>query len=114
MGSDSVVMTQAPPSCPARSSCNAVTVPAGSPASVAVFLGPRSQPVVGLVALMLLTDAREPAPTARTGQPVPLAEQDRSRWDRAKIDEGAALIAAALAQGSVGPYQLQAATGHNL
>ncbi len=42
-------------------------------------------------------------------QPVPLSEQDRSRWDRAKIDEGAALIAAARAHGSVGPHQLQAA-----
>ncbi len=59
---------------------------------------------------MLLTDARRPARTAPDGVSlVPLAEQDRSRWDRAMIDEGAALVTAALAQGSTGPYQLQAA-----
>ena len=66
--------------------------------------------VSGLLALMLLTDARRPARTAPDGVSlVPLAEQDRSRWDRAMIDEGTALITAALAQGRTGPYQLQAA-----
>jgi predicted RNA polymerase sigma factor len=59
---------------------------------------------------MLLTDARRPARIAPDGVSlVPLAEQDRSRWDRAMIDEGAALVTAALAQGRTGPYQLQAA-----
>ena len=66
--------------------------------------------MAGLLALMLLTDARRPARTAEDGASlVPLAEQDRSRWDRAKIDEGTALITPTLAQGSTGPYQLQAA-----
>jgi predicted RNA polymerase sigma factor len=71
---------------------------------------PDEPEVAGLLALMLLTDARRPARTAEDGVSlVPLAEQDRSRWDRAKIDEGTALITATLAQGSTGPYQLQAA-----
>jgi RNA polymerase sigma factor (sigma-70 family) len=66
--------------------------------------------VTGLLALMLLTDARRPARTAEDGvNLVPLAEQDRIRWDQAKIGEGTALITAALAQGRIGPYQLQAA-----
>ena len=58
---------------------------------------------------MLLTDARRPARTLPDGSLVPLAEQDRDRWDRAKIAEGVALISAALPRGDVGPYQLQAA-----
>lgn len=71
---------------------------------------PDEPEVAGLLALMLLTDARRPARTAPDGVSlVPLAEQDRSRWDRPMIDEGSALIAAALSQGAVGPYQLQAA-----
>ena len=71
---------------------------------------PDEPEVAGLLALMLLTDARRPARTAEDGVSlVPLAEQDRSLWDRAKIDEGTALITATLAQGSTGPYQLQAA-----
>jgi predicted RNA polymerase sigma factor len=71
---------------------------------------PDEPEVAGLLALMLLTDARRPARTAQDGiSLVPLAEQDRSRWDRAKIDEGTALVTAALAQGNAGPYQLQAA-----
>jgi RNA polymerase sigma factor (sigma-70 family) len=65
--------------------------------------------VAGLLALMLLTDARRPARTDAQGLPVPLAEQDRGLWDRAAIAEGVELITAALAKGSVGPYQLQAA-----
>jgi RNA polymerase sigma factor (sigma-70 family) len=65
--------------------------------------------VAGLLALMLLTDARRPARTRPDGALVPLAEQDRSRWDQALIQEGAALISATLATAPVGPYQLQAA-----
>ena len=82
--------------------------------------------VAGLLALMLLTEARRPARTTPDGELVPLAEQQRSRWDRALIAEGVALITAALASSgqsssgqsaageaawghAVGPYQLQAA-----
>jgi predicted RNA polymerase sigma factor len=65
--------------------------------------------VAGLLALMLLTDARRPARTGPGGVPIPLAEQDRTRWDAEAIAEGIALITATLAKGSVGPYQLQAA-----
>ncbi|RAY10993.1 RNA polymerase sigma factor [Actinomadura craniellae] len=63
----------------------------------------------GLLALMLLTDARRPARTGPGGVPIPLAEQDRDRWDGTAIAEGVALVTAALAGGAVGPYQLQAA-----
>ena len=65
--------------------------------------------VTGLLALMLLTDARRPARTRPDGSLVPLAEQDRQKWDQAQIAEGIALISAALPRGEVGPYQLQAA-----
>ncbi|MCA2212895.1 RNA polymerase sigma factor [Jidongwangia harbinensis] len=65
--------------------------------------------VAGLLALMLLTDARRPARTRPDGGLVPLAEQDRSRWDAAAIAEGVALISDALARAPLGPYQLQAA-----
>ena len=65
--------------------------------------------VAGLLALMLLTDARRPARTLPDGSLVPLAEQDRSRWDTAAIAEGVALITATLARAPIGPYQLQAA-----
>jgi RNA polymerase sigma factor (sigma-70 family) len=65
--------------------------------------------VAGLLALMLLTDARRPARVRADGGVVPLAEQDRSRWDRAAIAEGVALVEDALATKPVGPYQLQAA-----
>ena len=70
---------------------------------------PRDTEVSGLLALMLLTDARQAARTRPDGSLVPLAEQDRSRWDRARIAEGIALVEGALAAGPVGPYQLQAA-----
>ena len=63
----------------------------------------------GLLALMLLTDARRPARTTSDGSLVPLAEQDRSVWDGASIDEGIAIVTAALADKPVGPYQIQAA-----
>ncbi len=94
---------------------DAVTVPALSDEAVRLTrwlrrLVPDEPEVAGLLALMLLTDARRPARTAEDGVSlVPLAEQDRSRWDRVMIDEGTALITDALAQGSAGPYQLQAA-----
>jgi RNA polymerase sigma-70 factor (ECF subfamily) len=64
---------------------------------------------LGLLALMLLQDSRRGARINRDGGFVPLDEQDRSRWDRKAIDEGLALIAAALRLRKVGPYQLQAA-----
>jgi RNA polymerase sigma factor (sigma-70 family) len=65
--------------------------------------------VAGLLALMLLTDARRRARTGPGGEIVPLAEQDRALWDRAQIEEGTALVTATLSRGSVGSYQLQAA-----
>ena len=65
--------------------------------------------VAGLLALMLLTDARRPARTRPDGSLVPLEEQDRSRWDQDAIKEGVALVTDALAQTPIGPYQLQAA-----
>jgi RNA polymerase sigma factor (sigma-70 family) len=65
--------------------------------------------VAGLLALMLLTDARRPARTDRDGALIPLAEQDRGLWSTAQIAEGDALITATLAAAPVGPYQLQAA-----
>ncbi|GAA2440075.1 sigma factor-like helix-turn-helix DNA-binding protein [Actinomadura vinacea] len=65
--------------------------------------------VAGLLALMLLTDARRDARTGPGGELVPLAEQDRGRWDSAAIAEGVALVSEALPHGPVGPYQLQAA-----
>jgi RNA polymerase sigma factor (sigma-70 family) len=70
---------------------------------------PHDGEVAGLLAMMLLTDARRPARTAADGSLVPLADQDRSRWDRDLIAEGVALVEAALPVGPVGPYQLQAA-----
>ncbi|GGW45784.1 RNA polymerase sigma factor [Streptomyces xantholiticus] len=70
---------------------------------------PQEAQVTGLLALMLLTDARSAARTGPHGELVPLDEQDRTRWDRAAIAEGTALVEEALAQGPAGPYQLQAA-----
>ncbi|MBB5957942.1 putative RNA polymerase sigma factor [Saccharothrix tamanrassetensis] len=70
---------------------------------------PDDAEVAGLLALMLLTDAHRPARTAPDGSPVPLAEQDRTRWDRDLVDEGIALISRTLPRGRVGPYQIQAA-----
>jgi len=65
--------------------------------------------VAGLLALMLLTDARRAARTRPDGALVPLAKQDRSLWDRSLIDEGGELIAETLARAPIGPYQVQAA-----
>lgn len=70
---------------------------------------PEDDEVTGLLALMLLTDARREARTTATGDLVPLDEQDRTKWDRALIDEGTELVKASLAGPSLGPYQLQAA-----
>src|SRR5262249_42668236 len=63
--------------------------------------------VAGLLALMLLTDARRPARTRPDGTLVPLAEQDRTLWDGKAIAEGTELITEALATATIGPYQLQ-------
>jgi RNA polymerase sigma factor (sigma-70 family) len=65
--------------------------------------------VAGLLALMLLTDARRAARTGPLGELIPMGEQDRGRWDADLIAEGVALITRALPRGPVGPYQLQAA-----
>ena len=72
-------------------------------------LVPDDGEIAGLLALMLLTDARRPARTTPDGAIIPLDEQDRSRWDRAAIAEGRALVAGALCDRPLGPYQLQAA-----
>lgn len=72
-------------------------------------LVPDDGEVVGLLALMLLTDARHAARSGPDGSLIPLADQDRTRWDRASIDEGVELLLATLPRGRVGPYQLQAA-----
>lgn len=70
---------------------------------------PREAEVGGLLALMLLTDARRRARTGPAGELIPLDEQDRTLWDRAQIAEGVALVTEALSAGVPGPYQLQAA-----
>jgi len=72
-------------------------------------LQPNDTEVAGLLALMLLTDARRLARTGAEGELIPLAQQDRALWDRQQIGEGVALLSATLPKGSVGPYQLQAA-----
>ncbi|MFD0201040.1 MULTISPECIES: RNA polymerase sigma factor [Saccharothrix] len=64
--------------------------------------------VAGLLALMLLTEARRAARTDADGVPIPLDEQDRGLWDRAAIDEGVALLTRARSAGAAGPYRLQA------
>ncbi|MGH3083589.1 MAG: RNA polymerase sigma factor [Gaiellaceae bacterium] len=70
---------------------------------------PEDGEVAGLLALMLLTDARRPARTRPDGALIPLAEQDRELWNAESIQEGLALVTGALAQAPLGPYQLQAA-----
>jgi RNA polymerase sigma factor (sigma-70 family) len=70
---------------------------------------PEDGEVAGLLALMLLTEARRSARTTPDGALVPLAEQDRSTWDPTLIGNGVALVTEALARGQVGPYQVQAA-----
>ncbi len=78
-------------------------------ARVVAGLMPRVAEVRGLLALMLLHDSRRAARTDSHGQMIPLEAQDRSLWDRAKIDEGTQIIRAALLEQLIGPYQLQAA-----
>jgi RNA polymerase sigma factor (sigma-70 family) len=70
---------------------------------------PGESEVAGLLALMLLTEARSAARTGKDGELISLADQDRSRWDAAAIAEGVALITATLPRGPIGPYQVQAA-----
>lgn len=65
--------------------------------------------VAGLLALMLLTDARRTARSGPAGELIPLDEQDRSLWDQSAIAEGVALVTATLSRGSIGAYQVQAA-----
>jgi RNA polymerase sigma factor (sigma-70 family) len=72
-------------------------------------LRPDDSEVQGLLALMLLTDARRPARVDSHGELISLADQDRSLWDRCTIEEGLELITDALARGQIGAYQLQAA-----
>jgi predicted RNA polymerase sigma factor len=72
-------------------------------------LQPDDTEVAGLLALMLLTDARRLARTGAEGELIPLAQQDRALWDRQQIAEGIALLSATLPKGAVGPYQWQAA-----
>ncbi|GIJ78925.1 RNA polymerase sigma factor, sigma-70 family [Micromonospora phaseoli] len=85
---------------------------AASPAGVrpdAPAATPGAEEVTGLLALLLLTDARAPARTGPHGELVPMAEQDRSRWRADQIAEGVALVADVLPRGRPGPYQVQAA-----
>ncbi|HEX7123291.1 MAG TPA: sigma-70 family RNA polymerase sigma factor [Gemmatimonadaceae bacterium] len=70
---------------------------------------PSEAEVAGLLALMLLTDARREARTGPHGELIPLDEQDRTRWNKAAIEEGLALLSGALSRGAAGPYQIQAA-----
>ena len=70
---------------------------------------PSESEVTGLLALMLLTDARKAARTGPDGSLIPMEEQDRGLWDADQIAEGVALISSALPRGATGPYQLQAA-----
>ncbi|MGH8775891.1 MAG: RNA polymerase sigma factor [Jiangellaceae bacterium] len=72
-------------------------------------LMPADAEVAGLLALMLLTDARRPARTSSDGSLVPLEYQDRSLWDSAAIQEGLTLLSQTLGRSPVGQYQLQAA-----
>jgi RNA polymerase sigma factor (sigma-70 family) len=70
---------------------------------------PNDAEIAGLLALMLLTDARRAARAGVDGELIPLTKQDRTLWDQDEIAEGIALIGAALSRGTVGAYQLQAA-----
>ncbi|MFI2351987.1 RNA polymerase sigma factor [Streptomyces sp. NPDC019443] len=70
---------------------------------------PKEGAVAGLLALMLLTDARSAARTGPHGELIPLDEQDRTRWDQESIAEGTSLVEEALSEGPAGAYQLQAA-----
>lgn len=76
---------------------------------VLAALMPDEPEVLGLLALMLLTEARRPARTGEDGSYVRLSDQDRSRWDRTLVAEGHALVRACLRRGRPGPFQVQAA-----
>jgi RNA polymerase sigma-70 factor (ECF subfamily) len=76
---------------------------------VLATLMPDEPEVLGLLALMLLHDARRETRTGPSGELVLLEDQDRGRWDRARIDEGQAILERAMRMRRVGPYQLQAA-----
>jgi RNA polymerase sigma-70 factor (ECF subfamily) len=76
---------------------------------LAVALLPQEPEARGLLALMLLTDARRAARVTPEGDFVPLDDQDRTKWNRVQIDEGLALLDEALTGRKVGPYQIQAA-----
>jgi RNA polymerase sigma-70 factor, ECF subfamily len=78
-------------------------------ARVLAQLMPDEPEVLGLLALLLLTEARRPARTGPDGELVLLADQDRGRWDRAQIAEGQQLVRACLRRNQPGPYQIQAA-----
>ena len=78
-------------------------------ARMAHRLLPDDGEVAGLLALMLLIDARRPARTNAAGELIPLAQQDRTLWDRARITEGVALLDGAMGKRPVGEYRLQAA-----
>jgi RNA polymerase sigma-70 factor, ECF subfamily len=78
-------------------------------ARLLVELMPDEPEAVGLLALLLLTHSRRAARTAADGSIVLLPDQDRSRWDRAMIEEGQALVRSCLRRGMPGPYQIQAA-----
>lgn len=70
---------------------------------------PEDPELSGLLALMLLTDARRAARSGPSGELIPLAKQDRALWDREEIIEGEAILTMSLTRGAIGPYQLQAA-----
>ena len=72
-------------------------------------LVPGDHETAGLLALMLLTDARRAARTTAAGELVPLDRQDRSLWNGERIAEGVALVSSVLGRGPIGPYQVQAA-----
>jgi RNA polymerase sigma-70 factor (ECF subfamily) len=78
-------------------------------ARIVAELMPEEPEAHGLLALLLLTDARRPARVAADGALVRLEDQERGRWSRSAIEEGTALVERALRAGRVGPYQLQAA-----
>src|SRR5690606_23048177 len=71
-------------------------------------LMPGEREVAGLLALMLLHDSRREARTTAEGDLVPLEEQDRTRWDRERIDEGLSTLARTTGEAGAGPYELQA------
>ncbi len=78
-------------------------------ARLLVALAPDNPEAHGLLALLLLQDSRRDARVDLGGRLLPLGEQDRTRWDRAQIEEGCAVVERALSTGGLGPYQLQAA-----